>query len=154
MKHTTKATEIPVHHKTLNRSLHSVFSTRYFVLEQSYQTFRIMGATTMVQPNAPQTEQLERTDFLHHDKTEVQVIEEGQIFEETQDPVAKELERKLKWKLDLFILPLISAVYFFASMVRQPLCPPHQPAVLFFLADIFRDDLILETHKLQEWGKS
>jgi hypothetical protein len=28
-------------------------------------------------------------------------------------------ERKLKWKLDLFILPLISSVYFFASMVSD-----------------------------------
>ena len=28
------------------------------------------------------------------------------------------LERRLKWKLDLFILPLLSSVYFFASMVR------------------------------------
>jgi hypothetical protein len=26
-------------------------------------------------------------------------------------------ERKLKWKLDLFILPLIASIYFFASMV-------------------------------------
>lgn len=32
-------------------------------------------------------------------------------------PLSK--HRKLKWKLDLLILPLISSVYFFASMVGQ-----------------------------------
>ena len=33
------------------------------------------------------------------------------------DPETLRLERKLKWKLDLFILPLISMVYFFSFMV-------------------------------------
>lgn len=31
--------------------------------------------------------------------------------------VAREVQRKLKWKLDLFILPLVASVYFLASMV-------------------------------------
>jgi len=33
------------------------------------------------------------------------------------DPETLRLERKLKWKIDLFILPLISMVYFFSFMV-------------------------------------
>lgn len=40
-----------------------------------------------------------------------------EVHTENDIPLSK--HRKLKWKLDLFILPLISSVYFFASMVRQ-----------------------------------
>lgn len=40
-----------------------------------------------------------------------------------ENPVESNLDqkqrRKLKWKLDWFILPLISAVYFFGSMVIE-----------------------------------
>lgn len=45
----------------------------------------------------------------HHSREEVP--------SENNFPLSK--HRRLKWKLDLFILPLISSVYFFASMVRQ-----------------------------------
>lgn len=45
----------------------------------------------------------------HYSHEEVQA--DGDI------PLSK--HRKLKWKLDFFILPLISSVYFFASMVYQ-----------------------------------
>ncbi len=30
-----------------------------------------------------------------------------------------QLQRKLKWKMDLIILPLLSTVYFFAQMVSK-----------------------------------
>ncbi len=30
-----------------------------------------------------------------------------------------QLQRKLKWKMDLIILPLLSTVYFFAQMVSR-----------------------------------
>ncbi|KAH8812947.1 major facilitator superfamily domain-containing protein [Xylogone sp. PMI_703] len=74
--------------------------------------------------NAPETgakpttpiEQLENTEFVNDDKVKDQVV-----IAEPEDPEMKALERKLKWKLDLFILPLISAVYFFASMGRSDL---------------------------------
>ena len=39
------------------------------------------------------------------------------------DPETLRLEQKLKWKLDLYILPLLSMVYFFASMVKPPEAP-------------------------------
>ncbi len=45
-------------------------------------------------------------------------IEESVISPE-EDLEAKKLERRLKWKLDLFILPMVSMVYFFASLVSQ-----------------------------------
>lgn len=38
-----------------------------------------------------------------------------EVHVETDIPLSK--HRRLKWKLDLLILPLISSVYFFASMV-------------------------------------
>lgn len=34
------------------------------------------------------------------------------------DPIDVEAERKLKWKIDLLILPLLTGFYFFQSMVR------------------------------------
>lgn len=57
----------------------------------------------------PDSIQLKDTDEIqaYHSHEEAHV--DGDI------PVSK--HRKLKWKLDLFILPLISSVYFFASMV-------------------------------------
>ena len=39
------------------------------------------------------------------------------------DPEARRLEKKLKLKLDLIILPLISMVYFFAQMVCSQAAP-------------------------------
>lgn len=42
---------------------------------------------------------------------------EASVLEQDVDPA---FERKLKWKLDLFILPIISSVFFFASMVGPP----------------------------------
>lgn len=33
----------------------------------------------------------------------------------------RQLQRKLKWKMDLIILPLLSTVYFFAQMVTEGL---------------------------------
>lgn len=33
--------------------------------------------------------------------------------------IGKKEQQKLKWKLDLFVLPLISSVYFFGSMVNE-----------------------------------
>ncbi|TVY81958.1 putative transporter [Lachnellula suecica] len=38
-----------------------------------------------------------------------------------QSPEAKQLERRLIWKLDLFILPMVSIVYFFSSLGRSDL---------------------------------
>ena len=63
-----------------------------------------------------EVEHLQMANDSYTEKAEVQAMH----MEEPQDPEAKELERKLKWKLDLFILPLISSVYFFASIVIYP----------------------------------
>ena len=35
----------------------------------------------------------------------------------TDRRVSRAVERKLKWKLDLFVLPIVASVYFLASMV-------------------------------------
>jgi hypothetical protein len=35
------------------------------------------------------------------------------------DPIDAEAERKLKWKIDLLILPLLTGFYFFQSMARS-----------------------------------
>jgi hypothetical protein len=47
------------------------------------------------------------------EKAEVRAGTPAALTEEEQ-----RLQRKLKWKLDLIILPLLSTVYFFAQMVR------------------------------------
>ncbi|CAM1506002.1 Fc.00g116390.m01.CDS01 [Cosmosporella sp. VM-42] len=49
------------------------------------------------------------------------VLQTSVSHDETIDMIDPKLERRLKWKLDLFILPLISSVYFFASMGRSDL---------------------------------
>ncbi|KAI1506363.1 MFS general substrate transporter [Biscogniauxia marginata] len=41
--------------------------------------------------------------------------------DEGHEEIDPAFERKLKWKLDLFILPIISSVYFFAAMGRSDL---------------------------------
>ncbi|XXH02448.1 hypothetical protein Hte_008824 [Hypoxylon texense] len=41
--------------------------------------------------------------------------------EETEEPFDHKLDRRVKWKLDLFILPLMSSVYFFATMGKSDL---------------------------------
>lgn len=45
----------------------------------------------------------------------------------SDDDVSLTLHSRLKWKLDLFILPIISLVYFFAQMVSLQKCydPKH-----------------------------
>ena len=48
---------------------------------------------------------------------ESSILQTTTSHEENREEVDPALERKLKWKLDLFILPLISSVYFFAAMV-------------------------------------
>lgn len=35
------------------------------------------------------------------------------------DPIDVEAERKLKWKIDFLILPLLTGFYFFQSMARS-----------------------------------
>lgn len=37
--------------------------------------------------------------------------------DEQAEPFDHKLDRRVRWKLDLFILPLMSSVYFFATMV-------------------------------------
>jgi hypothetical protein len=49
--------------------------------------------------------------------TEVKVdVSHEEVLDIELDEAQK---HRLKWKLDLFILPLISSVYFFGSMVRE-----------------------------------
>lgn len=38
---------------------------------------------------------------------------------QSDDGISPRLLSRVKWKLDLFILPIISIVYFFAQMVRM-----------------------------------
>ncbi|KUL91331.1 hypothetical protein ZTR_01835 [Talaromyces verruculosus] len=61
----------------------------------------------------PDSIQLKDTDEIQAYHSHEEAQDDGDI------PVSK--HGKLKWKLDLFILPLISSVYFFASMGRSDL---------------------------------
>jgi hypothetical protein len=61
------------------------------------------------------------------------------------DPIDVEAERKLKWRIDLLVLPLLTGFYFFQSMVRLH--------VLFFtpvlsLAPIFSTIINIVFHLL------
>ncbi|KAJ8103704.1 hypothetical protein POJ06DRAFT_264536 [Lipomyces tetrasporus] len=57
--------------------------------------------------------------------TDAKVADETQAefthVELHSDDVSLTIHSRLKWKLDLFILPIISIVYFFASMGRSDL---------------------------------
>ncbi|KAI1136002.1 putative pantothenate transporter [Hypoxylon sp. FL0543] len=47
--------------------------------------------------------------------------QESMTKEASQEEVDPKLARRVKWKLDLFILPLMSSVYFFATMGKSDL---------------------------------
>src|ERR1700753_2203391 len=67
----------------------------------------------------PQTQNsVESTDLKDIDVSYLERIATQEEAAEDVDPAAL---RKLKWKIDLFILPLISSVYFFSSMGRSDL---------------------------------
>lgn len=72
-----------------------------------------MALSSTQQTELPKAVGIDKVDYLHNEKIE------AEITEEPQDPEAQRLERRLKWKLDLIILPLLSSVYFFASMVES-----------------------------------
>jgi hypothetical protein len=59
-----------------------------------------------------------RADEIENIETEKYGINDVDEAGIPLDPETRRREKKLKWKLDLFILPLVSLVYFFASMVR------------------------------------
>jgi hypothetical protein len=71
----------------------------------------VMGDASMVQTDKAQVDHKETIEFHKDGNVDIDVNESA------EDPAAKRLERRLKWKLDLFILPVISFIYFFASMV-------------------------------------
>lgn len=50
-------------------------------------------------------------------KVDIAHIEDHNDSSSEQDEENKRIECRLKWKLDLFILPTLSLVYFLASMV-------------------------------------
>lgn len=50
-----------------------------------------------------------------HEETEVKAVNTLP----PESPIDVEAERKLKWKIDLLILPLLTGFYFFQSMVRS-----------------------------------
>lgn len=52
-----------------------------------------------------------------------------EVPKEEEEVIDPKLDRRVKWKLDLFILPLMSSVYFFATMVSRS----HSP----FLVDVY-----------------
>ncbi|KAL6890523.1 MFS general substrate transporter [Trichoderma evansii] len=60
---------------------------------------------------APDNARLEAEDKAHISHVELPI----------DSTIDKKERQKLKWKLDLFVLPLISSVYFFASMDRSDL---------------------------------
>lgn len=67
---------------------------------------------TTIKVDTPRVEEMENVEDMLPEK--VDVDNSGLPL----DPETRLLEKKLKLKLDLFILPLISMVYFFASMVN------------------------------------
>ncbi|KAI5925986.1 putative pantothenate transporter [Camillea tinctor] len=54
-------------------------------------------------------------------ETNEPLVKRESCQETDTEEVDPAFERKLKWKLDLFILPIISSVYFFAAMGRSDL---------------------------------
>ncbi|KAH6673861.1 major facilitator superfamily domain-containing protein [Halenospora varia] len=54
-------------------------------------------------------------------KVDIAHVEDHNDSSSEQDEENKRIERRLKWKLDLFILPTLSLVYFLASMGRSDL---------------------------------
>ncbi len=95
----------------------------------------------------------------HNNKMEAKDVEletleytEGQpTFSAQLTDDERQLQPKLKWKLDLIILPLVSTVYFLAQMVRA-----NKDLVGrgFLLTHTPRVDLISAMPKSQEWTKT
>jgi hypothetical protein len=63
-----------------------------------------------------------------HEEAEVMSADKAVNTLPPEDPIDAEAERKLKWKIDLLILPLLTGFYFFQSMVRS-VPPPSPPAL-------------------------
>ncbi|KAF8850815.1 MFS general substrate transporter [Acephala macrosclerotiorum] len=59
-------------------------------------------------------------EVLEFETTVAKPIDTSAIIPD-QSPEAKRLEKRLKWKLDLFILPLVSIIFFFSSLGRSHL---------------------------------
>ena len=87
---------------------------------------------------------------MEEKNTSVDTIEKARGSTCLSDPLTetqRQLQRKVKWKLDLLILPLLSTIYFFASMVRgDPCLSPAHPGT-----DICRVDLTLAMLRSWEW---
>ena len=72
------------------------------------------------QPHVKETANSQRGDSLWS-STLVISAHNGDIVGSVEN---EQLERRLKWKLDLIILPILSTIYFFAAMVSS-LEPPY-----------------------------
>ncbi|KAI1340036.1 MFS general substrate transporter [Xylariaceae sp. FL0016] len=66
--------------------------------------------------STPDTYQIEMAE-----KKELSIMEATASHDEMRTEVDPKFARRLKWKLDLFILPVISSVYFFAAIGRSDL---------------------------------
>ncbi len=74
----------------------------------------------MSSQNLDTTDQEEqRKQAEHAEQAELKDMSVSKVshVESTGSRVTRAVERKLKWKLDLFILPMVASVYFLASMV-------------------------------------
>ncbi|KAI1079059.1 putative pantothenate transporter [Whalleya microplaca] len=67
-----------------------------------------------------ETEQ-NRIEPLEYRDPAVLLQEGGSVKDIPAEEIDPALDRRVKWKLDLFILPLVSSVYFFGSMGRSDL---------------------------------
>lgn len=72
-----------------------------------------MASNTVPKTDTPQVYELENANTMPAEKADIDVDADGVPL----DPETLRLEKRLKLKLDFFILPLITMVYFFASMV-------------------------------------
>ncbi len=72
-----------------------------------------MDVNANIKSDMPQSIEME---MIEGSKTETARVDAGGI---PLDEETRRLEKKLKWKLDLYILPLLTLVYFFATMVSN-----------------------------------
>lgn len=92
-------------------------------IRQAYHdllTKDITMASTDVEKTAPTTVHVD--DPSAEKPGALDIIPDGQR-PTRQSPEEQRLDRLLRWKIDLYILPLVAIIYFLGSMVTNPLLP-------------------------------
>jgi hypothetical protein len=78
----------------------------------------IMASTSSVNADE-EKKNVEHSNLAIHDENPVMNEKVDDNEEVPDDPATARKKRRLLWKIDLFILPLLVIVYFFGSMVSE-----------------------------------